>query len=454
MSIDHAPNLDPLEQTSIFSSFLPSETNPSPKQNLGIYVHVPWCLQKCHYCDFYSIGLNGLQTGSRNNDFTGSPKVSESPRPTMESLANYLHHIEYELEMRLTDQSFFRNFSHVNTIYFGGGTPSLLESEEIARLIEKFKTEFILTEDCEITIEGNPENMSPAYLSALHDVGVNRVNVGIQSFQSKTLKLMNRYFSPDRYARVLEYLKSGPIANFGIDLIYGFPKQTQAIFYKDLLKVFSAQPAHLSLYNLTVESGTVYDHAVRTKTLSPPNDELQNQIWEDLPSIIQKHSMLQQYEVSNFALPGQICRHNFRYWLYEPYLALGPGAHGFDGYHRYSNSKNLQHWLKMSRAERYSVHEPLWELPMMIMRVSLPLPLYLWEHILLKKYNLATEKLEQAMICLENWVHQDFAEFQDKNQQRYFQWKQAGLSFLNDRVLEMHQALMGNTKKKNSFKLS
>ena len=413
--------------------------NLKPK-SLAIYIHVPWCLQKCHYCDFYSIGIKEEKKSRSGHTIT--PELSEL----------YIEKVLHEFKARLHDTSSFHKLEKVHSIYFGGGTPSLLETRNLEKLLkkllERIEGYFDLEADCEISLEGNPEDMSPEYLEELYNLGIRRVNVGLQSFKSHILESMNRFYSPEAYSSILQNLSESPFENYGLDLIYGFPKQSKEDFYTDLKRVLSISPPHLSVYSLTVEKNTAYGKAVQKQKSPAPDEELQVEIWEKLNTILRK-AKLQHYEVSNFAREDKWCRHNLSYWLYTPYMGLGPGAHGFDGKLRYANPRNLDQWLQGRGQSSYSVHEPSLEIPLMFLRLSSPWPLSLWEKLLSEKSSLSIASQEAGAERLYKWAEQGFAnifsvshrERENKEEQKFFQWKLRGLSFLNDRILEMHESL-------------
>ncbi len=409
-------------------------------KNLGIYIHYPWCLQKCHYCDFYSVGLQGAS--KTQQDFENDYKW-------------YFEGLERELGRRLYDSSCFKNFSKVETVFFGGGTPSLLPVIWLEKILKLLRHYFLFSSQIEISLEGNPENITPSYLQNLYDVGVNRVNVGLQSFQSQHLKNMNRYYSEERYQSILSNLSQGPIQNYGIDLMYGFPKQTQEEFLFDLNRVLSHTPKHLSLYSLTVEEGTFYGQAVRQKKMSLPEEELQFQIWESLPSLLTASHLAnkyEQYEVSNFALnegssgDKYRCKHNLRYWHYEAYMGLGPGAHGFDGVHRYANPRNIQAWMGENEKEEdssekkgYELHQPYFDFPLMFLRLNIPWKLKFWE-LRLEGYGFGKNKVTESVALLKDWVAKDKASIIEGGEV-IFQWKGEGMKFLDEHILEMQNLL-------------
>ena len=414
---------------SIFTTTATTTTNISTydfesvfkKDNLGIYIHVPWCKQKCHYCDFYSV--------AQDNEFSNEFYYN-----------SYISNIEKEIQTRLNDNTQFKNFTKVNTIFFGGGTPSILPIKYITKILNIINKYFKLEVDCEISLEGNPENITCDYLKNLYDIGINRLNIGIQTFNENFLKKMNRFYTKESYENILENVGNSPITNYGFDLIYGFPFQTFENFKNDLNKILDFLPKHLSIYSLTVEDGTYYATAVKQKKMLYPNENLQIKIWENLNKMLSPKKY-NQYEVSNFSISEKyICKHNLRYWLYEPYLGLGPGAHGFDGKVRYGNPKNINLWLN-NLNNKYESHDPSLDFPLMFLRISLAWSFEFWVSKL-TLLNFSKNKIEDSVKLLENFVKQKKAKTFTKDNKIYFQWEKLGLSFLNDNIIEMQKILI------------
>ncbi len=386
---------------------------------LGIYVHVPWCIQKCRYCDFYSVSLNSDGTFAI---------------PT-EKLDIYLQTLSAEFFYRLRLQRRFCRFAGLQTIFFGGGTASLLPAWAIAKLLHLFRSQFDFTPDCEITVEGNPENLTPEYLAALRDCGVTRVSAGIQTFRRDLLEKMGRYFHPESYAALLENLAAAGLKSYSIDLIYGFPGQKESDFFYDLDRLLSANIPHLSLYSLTAEQGTPYGSAVQNAQEQPPDEGLQDHIFQLLPDRLMA-SGLKQYEISNYAQLEDRCRHNLRYWLYEACLALGPGAHGFDGRQRYANRRNIFHWQKDPVGAPLQEQSPHLDVPLSLLRLCLPMPLTLWKSVLTEDCGLEQAHYERALACLQHWVDKGLGRWLSQPE-KSFVWQKIGLQYLDDRILEM-----------------
>ena len=360
---------------------------PVSSTKSGVYLHFPYCLQKCHYCDFYSVGLDELA----DSDFDAR-------------LKSYEMALSSEIQARASDALF--SGQTYDSIFFGGGTSSLMPPSMILRILELLRSNFRIEDDCEITLEGNPENLRPDYLNALADIGINRVNSGLQTYNAAFLKDMNRFFDTRQYDSLLRSLTESKIHSVGVDLIYGFAGQTFQEFETDLRAVLAWPIQHLSVYSLTVEPDTRYARHIRKGSQSAPNASLQEQIFENLPIILADHGFL-QYEVSNYAKDGQICRHNWKYWDYRPYLGLGPGAHGFNGKYRYANPRNLQAWTSRpdGAATDSELHDPVIDLLLNQFRIALPISLQRirevweeqnWENSLLqRRWNALLQTLRQ-----------------------------------------------------------
>ena len=400
-------------------------------KHTGIYVHFPYCIHKCDYCDFYSVGLDRL-----------SSSQTDGKTVPAEFYKNYREAITSEFQGRVKD---FRAYEKVNTVYFGGGTASLLPAEDIAYFLELFEGELDFSSDVEITLEGNPENFTPEYFRSLKDTGVNRANVGLQTFDGEALERMNRYYDPDRYASILTDMSESPIKNIGVDLIYGFPGISGDSFFADLERALSAPLNHLSLYSLTAEPGTVYTRSVEQGVIKAPEEEIQYEIFKALPALLADKGF-NIYEISNYARPGAECRHNLRYWLHESYIGLGPGAHGFTGYKRYANMRNTRGWIQAPLAALQEDQEVLMDLPLNILRIALPFALKNIEEVFLESIpeepEQARRHYQRAHELLSDWADRGLARITtDSEGDEHFQWLVAGYLRLDDHVLEITKAL-------------
>lgn len=295
---------------------------------LSIYLHIPFCVRRCGYCDF--------------NTYAGMAHLM--PR-YVEALAR-----EIEFYGRLERMP-------VKTVYFGGGTPSLLAADQFERLFKAIHGQFELVPDAEITIEANPGRLSAALLAAIKDLGVNRISLGVQSSNPNELQALDRLHGyPEAVEAVTAARKAG-FDNLSMDLIFGIPQQTMQSWGQSLEDVLALQPEHLSLYSLTVEEGTPLARHVAAGKVSVPEDDLAADMFE-LAEDRLGAAGFGHYEISNWAKDRDgktlLSQHNRQYWLNQPYLGLGAGAHGFVRQTRYENASGLVDYIRrMSSTQRH-----------------------------------------------------------------------------------------------------
>ncbi len=281
----------------------------------GIYIHIPFCRQKCHYCNFFS-----LASVKSRDAFV--PRLLEE----IEARKDYLNH------------------EKVSTIYFGGGTPSLLPVDEIRRVLDAFFATFKIDPHAEITLEANPDDLHPDYLQQLKHSPVNRLSIGIQSFRDADLKYLNRVHSAREAKQALQMAQDAGFDNITIDLIYGIPTLGNEDWAYNLDVFFESGIRHLSAYALTVEPKTAL-HVLIAKGKMKAVDERQSAAQFEMLMQRMEQSGYVHYEISNFALPGHYSKHNSLYWLGGHYLGLGPSAHSFNGLERQWNVSNLSAYL-------------------------------------------------------------------------------------------------------------
>ncbi len=271
----------------------------------GLYLHIPFCKQACHYCDFHFSTSLGLKSR------------------LVEALVR-------ELELR---RAYLPAGTTLETIYFGGGTPSLLTADELARLFDAVQHHFAVAPQAEITLEANPDDLSTAKLQELKAAGINRLSIGLQSFYEPHLRLMNRAHTANESTTAVRRAQDAGFENISIDLIYGVPAPSHHIWEADLANAFALGVPHVSAYALTIEPGTAFGHRLRKGTFKPAPDEFVVTQFEMLLAQMRAHGY-EQYEISNFCQPGRESRHNGNYWRGVPYLGLGPSAHSYDGTNR------------------------------------------------------------------------------------------------------------------------
>lgn len=263
---------------------------------LSLYVHMPWCVRKCPYCDFNSHAA-----------------------PELVPQAQYIDALLEDLQSDLAAVQ----GRALTSIFFGGGTPSLFAPDQIGRLLEGVRRQIPFETDIEITLEANPGTIEHGRFSGYRDAGVNRVSLGAQTFNEEQLKLLGRIHGAGDIARAVEELRQAGLDNFNLDLMYGLPAQSVVQALQDLESALALQPTHLSQYQLTLEPGTVFYH--RPPALPDPDDCWQMQI--DSQELLATRGY-QQYEVSAYARTGRRSRHNLNYWQFGDYLGIGAGAHG------------------------------------------------------------------------------------------------------------------------------
>lgn len=287
---------------------------------LSLYAHVPFCIVKCGYCDFNSYALDVLlEKGRVGGDW--ARRYADALTAELKGRARRL-----SLEGR-----------RVDTIFFGGGTPSLFPPEETGRVLNLAARLFDVSPDCEITLEANPGAAEAGRFGALREAGVNRISVGVQTFDDDALKRLDRAHSGEDAEKALRAARRAGFSNLSLDLMFGIPHQTMETAARDLERAIDIGPEHLSAYELAVEPGTAF-HAKRARgELSGlPDEETALRMWELRDSTLAAAGY-ERYEISNFAKPGFACRHNLNYWRRGDYLGVGAGAHSLMGGKRFWN---------------------------------------------------------------------------------------------------------------------
>ena len=288
----------------------------------GIYLHIPFCKQKCYYCNFYS--LASMQ---------------------------YRHVFVPALLREMRWRKDYLQDKHIQTVYFGGGTPSLLQIDEINRIIGEIENLFQLDAEAEITLEANPDDLSYDYLNALkNSTAVNRLSIGVQSFFDDDLNYLHRGHNADSARFAIETAKRVGFSNMTIDLIYGIPTLKEEKWEKNLQIFFDYDIPHLSSYALTVEPKTSLEILIKRQKLKNTDEDQSIRHFEILLEQTQQHGFI-QYEISNFARPGFYSKHNSTYWLGGHYLGLGPSAHSFNGRSRQWNVKNMKQYITSETTE-------------------------------------------------------------------------------------------------------
>lgn len=285
----------------------------------ALYVHVPFCLGKCRYCDFYSLPI----------DLSLAGRYVAAAGRQLERLANQLSR-------------------PLKTLFIGGGTPSALGANLLARLIEPLQP--CLSADTEFSIEANPGALDIDTLAAMVAGGVNRVSLGVQSFDDEELAMLGRPHTAREARGVIDAITAAGIDNWSLDLIYALPGQSLQRWQQTLQEALSCQPSHLSCYALSFEEGTAFHEAMASGELDEMSDEPQRRCYERACELVGEAGFV-HYELSNFARPGRECRHNLTYWRNEPYLGIGPAAASYVDGERRTNHPDLMAWLEAVEAD-------------------------------------------------------------------------------------------------------
>lgn len=268
----------------------------------GIYIHIPFCRKACTYCNFH---------------FSTS----------LQQKKNFLDALHHEIKLR---RDFLKEGQIIETIYFGGGTPSLLESDEIKAIMDALQVNYLISSDTECTLEANPDDITTSGVKAWMQAGINRLSLGVQSFDDAELGWMNRAHAASQSLQSIDEIQEAGMQNFSVDLIFGSPLQSQDSLEKNTQLITSKKIKHISCYALTVEPRTVLFQQVKKGQTADTNPEQQANDFLFLMNYLQDAGY-EHYEISNYALPGYRSKHNSSYWQGLPYLGLGPSAHGYDG---------------------------------------------------------------------------------------------------------------------------
>ncbi|WP_312939257.1 radical SAM family heme chaperone HemW [Oscillibacter sp.] len=285
------------------------------RKSLGLYIHIPFCAKKCDYCDFYS--LSGEE--DRMDAYTQA------------------------LEAQLLELAPRAGLHTVDSVYFGGGTPTLLGTKRLVRLLKDIQKKYLVAKDAEITLEANPESAGDfRALRALRSAGFNRLSLGMQSADDEELRAIGRIHSASQVKTAVEAARKAKFSNLSLDLIYGLPGQSMDVWKKNLTAAVDLAPQHLSCYGLKVEEGTPL--FIRRETAGLPGDETQAEMYLWTVDYLRRHGFF-QYEISNFARTGFESRHNLKYWTLGEYAGFGPGAHSDFGNVRYAYERDLEGYI-------------------------------------------------------------------------------------------------------------
>ncbi len=280
----------------------------------SLYIHIPFCVKKCAYCDFYSV-------------------------PFMADVAgDYLGALSREIEMRKSEADVLR------TIYIGGGTPTLLSGKEIAGILDVIRKHYTVSDAVEVTVEANPRTITEDKAERLRLCGINRISVGVQSLHDEELAMMGRSHTATDAGDALTTLRQAGFENISVDLLYGLPGQSMRKWESTLLKILEYSPEHMSTYELTPEEGTPLHRAIQAGQIVLPGEDAVSEMYYKGIDLLERHGYV-HYEISNFARSGYECRHNLNYWNRGGYVGAGAGAHSFSGGKRTANKRDVAYYI-------------------------------------------------------------------------------------------------------------
>jgi oxygen-independent coproporphyrinogen-3 oxidase len=291
-------------------------------KKLGIYIHVPFCIKKCGYCDFYSVKWDE----ESENSYI---------RSAIDEIKGYR-----ELEDYIDD-----------TIFIGGGTPSVIMPQNIEKLIAAVKDTFTVAQNAEISMEANPNSLSQN-LKIYKETGINRLSIGIQSLKDDILKRIGRIHNFSEALQAIDLAQKQGFDNINADVMFNIPGQTLEDITDTIYQLISKDIRHISFYSLKLEEGTQMYSLEKNKVITMPVEDLEREMYYAGRTIMEEHGLM-QYEISNFAVKGYECRHNLKYWNQVEYIGIGPSAHSFMGNTRYSNPSNLKEYTLSSGKEGF-----------------------------------------------------------------------------------------------------
>lgn len=300
------------------------------QEGVGLYLHVPFCLKKCSYCDFYSLPVKS------------------------QDLQRYTRALIKELSLKAREEEDLR----ISTIYLGGGTPSLLPAADFTSIINSIRLNWELDKKAEISLEANPATLDSDTLQSMQEAGLNRISLGIQSFQDGDLKILGRSHNAQEAWHSIELIKNSGLINLNLDLIYGIPGQTIGKWQETLTRALEAEPAHLSIYLLQLDEDTPLSRYIKAGQVGLSDEDTEAEMYYIARQMIEKAGLL-HYELSNFARPGYECQHNLGYWKAKEYVGLGPGAVSFQAHGRYLNKRNLLQYLNCLENDQKPEQEEL-----------------------------------------------------------------------------------------------
>ena len=304
-------------------------------KELGIYIHIPFCKQKCYYCDFVSYA---------NKE---------------EKIQEYVKCLQKEIEIE--SAKYKSEEYEINTIYIGGGTPSFIDASYIANIINTIKQNYKLNKNSEITIEINPGTISKEKIEKYREVGINRISIGLQTTKDNLLRKIGRIHTYEEFLSCYKLVQKEGFNNINVDLMLGLPNQTLEDLKESLKEIISLQPNHISLYSLILEENTKLEKMVSKKELDLPSEDIERKMYWETKKILEQNGYI-HYEISNFSKAGYESKHNLNCWSQKEYLGFGIAAHSYKNNKRYCNTNNIDEYIKNIQNENIENNRTICEI--------------------------------------------------------------------------------------------
>lgn len=299
-------------------------------KSISLYVHIPFCQKKCYYCDF--------------NSYSGKQHL----------IKDYIEALKKEIIM----YKFILNNYRIDTIFFGGGTPSILEGDQITDIIDTIKKHYVVRDGAEISMEANPGTLNYNKLKKYYSSGINRLSIGLQACQDNLLKTLGRIHSFEDYLKNLKEARKAGFTNINTDLIFSLPGQKKEHWEKCLEKIVSLDMPHISAYSLIVEEGTLLNNWVKNKIVALPDEEIQLKMYHHTIKYLKEKGYI-HYEISNFAKSGFQCKHNMVYWYNKQYIGLGAGSHSYFNKKRFSNVNGIEKYIDLVKSNKTPIEDEI-----------------------------------------------------------------------------------------------
>ena len=376
------------------------------QQPLGLYIHIPYCIHKCGYCDFNSHPIK------------------------QDEMNHYINALVVEMKHYA---KIYSNTNVIRTIFLGGGTPTTLTACQLERILKECVSEFTVASDAEITIEANPATIDIEQLKSIRQTGYNRISIGVQSFDKAELKLLDRAHGPEEIHSTVDRARKAGFDNLSLDLMFAVPNQSLSSWESNLNKALEKNPEHLSTYNLTIEQGTAFSKLQSNGKLIMPDDDHQLELYKRTIERLTKKGF-HHYEISNFARRGKECKHNITYWENKNTLGLGAGASSYMNGTRFKNINLPAHYIRQVKEKKIAVEHSETLEPRQAMGETIMLGLRLLQGISIHQFE------KRFQISFINLFRNIISSLKEKElviiEKDYLRLSQKGLFWVDSVILE------------------